>query len=63
MLFRSEKEINRLLETADQKADEIIQLQKSNTEKLAQALLEQETLTHGEVMALLDLGESGAAQG
>ena len=30
---------------------------------LAQALLEQETLTHGEVMALLDLGQSGAAQG
>ena len=59
----AEKEINHLLETADQKADEIIQLQKSNTEKLAQALLEQETLTHGEVMALLDLGQSGAAQG
>ena len=58
----AENEINRLLETADQKADEIIQLQKSNTEKLAEALLEQETLTHGEVMALLDLGETGAAQ-
>ena len=58
----AEKEINRLLETADQKADEIIQLQKSNTEKLAKALLEQETLTHGEVMALLDLGETGTAQ-
>ena len=58
----AEKEINRLLETADQKADEIIQLQKSNTEKLAQALLEQETLTHGEVMALLDRGETGTAQ-
>jgi cell division protease FtsH len=58
----AEKEINRLLETADQKADEIIQLQKLNTEKLAQALLEQETLTREEVMALLDLGETGTAQ-
>ena len=58
----AEKEINRLLETADQKADEIIQLQKLNTEKLAQALLEQETLTREEVMALLDLGETGTAK-
>src|ERR1035441_9355412 len=58
----AEKEINRLLETADQKADEIIQLQKSNTEKLAEALLEQETLTREKVMALLDLGETGAPQ-
>jgi hypothetical protein len=37
-------------------------LQKSNTQKLAEALLEQETLTHGEVMALLNLGETGTAQ-
>jgi cell division protease FtsH len=59
----AEKEINRLLEAADQKAYEIIQVQKAKTERLAQALLEQETLTHGEVMALLDLGQSGAAQG
>jgi ATP-dependent Zn protease len=58
----AEKEINRLLETADQKADEIIQLQKSNTGKLAEALLEQETLTREDVMALLDLGETGTAQ-
>ena len=29
---------------------------------LAQALLEQETLTHGEAMSLLDLGETGTAQ-
>ena len=57
----AENEINRLLETADQKAA-IIQLQKSNMEKLAQALLKQETLTHGEVMALLNLGETGIAQ-
>ena len=45
----AEKEINRLLEAADQKAHEIVQAQKSNTEKLAQALLERETLTRGEV--------------
>jgi len=57
----AEKEINRLLETADQKAHEIIQSQKSNTEKLAQALLERETLTHGEVLVLLDLSETGTA--
>ncbi len=57
----AEKEINRLLEAADQKAHEIIQVQKSNTEKLAQALLERETLTHGEVTALLDLCEAVAA--
>jgi cell division protease FtsH len=58
----AETEINRLLEVADQKAQEIIQVQKANTERLAKALLEQETLTHAEVMALLDLSEPGAAQ-
>ena len=58
----AEKEINRLLETADQKAHEVIQVQKSNTEKLAQALLERETLTHEEVLALLDTCETSAAQ-
>jgi cell division protease FtsH len=58
----AETEINRLLEVADQKAQEIIQVQKANTEKLARSLLEQETLTHAEVMALLDLSEPGAAQ-
>jgi cell division protease FtsH len=58
----AETEINRLLEAADQKAHEIIQVQKAKTERLAQALLEQETLTHGEVMALFDLGETGAVQ-
>jgi ATP-dependent Zn protease len=58
----AETEINRLLETADQKAHEIIQVQKANTERLAKALLEQETLTHEEVMALLDQGETGTAQ-
>jgi cell division protease FtsH len=58
----AETEINRLLEAADQKAHEIIQVQKANTERLAKALLEQETLTHAEVMALLDLSEADAAQ-
>ena len=58
----AETEINRLLEVADQKAQEIIQVQKANTERLAKALLEQETLMHDEVMALLDLGETGTAQ-
>ena len=57
----AEKEINRLLETADQKAHEIVQVQKSNTEKLAQALLERETLTTAEVTALLNLREVVAA--
>jgi ATP-dependent Zn protease len=37
-------------------------VQKANTERLAKALLEQETLTHEEVMALLDQGETGTAQ-
>jgi cell division protease FtsH len=58
----AEQEINRLLEDADQRAREIIQVQKSNTEKLAHALLEQETLTRGKVLALLDLRETGAAE-
>jgi len=51
----AEVEINRLLETADNKAHEIIQAQKENTEKLAKALLERETLTRSEVMELLGL--------
>jgi cell division protease FtsH len=56
----AEKEINRLLETADQQAHQMIQSQKSNTEMLAQALLERETLTRGEVITLLGLGEARA---
>ena len=49
----AEVEINRLLEAADRKALEIIQTQKENTDKLAQALLAQETLTREEVLALV----------
>jgi cell division protease FtsH len=53
----AETEINRLLETADRDAFEMIQAQRANTEKLAKALLERETLTRDEVMELLDLPE------
>jgi len=48
----AEAEINRLLDTADRQAFEIIQLHKKSTERLAQALLERETLTRDEVLAL-----------
>ena len=51
----AEVEINRLLETADRDAWEIIKAQRGNTEKLAKALLERETLTREEVLELLDL--------
>ena len=49
----AEIEINRLLETADRDALAIIQAQKENTDKLAQALLERETLTRDEVLKLV----------
>jgi ATP-dependent Zn protease len=49
----AEVEINRLLETADRQAHEIVQAQKDNTEKLAKALLEKETLTRDEVISLV----------
>jgi len=49
----AEAEINRLLETADRQAHELIQAQKDNTEKLARALLDRETLTRDEVLQLL----------
>jgi len=51
----AETEINRLLETADDDAHAIIQAQKDNTEKLAKALLERETLTRSEVLDLLSI--------
>jgi cell division protease FtsH len=51
----AEAEINRLLETADNDAHAIIQAQRENTEKLAKALLERETLTREEVLELLEL--------
>ena len=49
----AELEINRLLENADRAALEIIQEQKEDADKLAKALLERETLTREEVLALL----------
>src|SRR4029077_18191062 len=49
----AEKEINRLLESADHEALEIIQREKNNTHKLAQALLTHETLPREEVVNLL----------
>jgi len=50
----AESEINRLLEAADRQAHDIVQAQKQNTEKLAQALLQRETLTRAEVKTLLE---------
>lgn len=49
----AEAEINRLLETADRQAHQIIVSQKENTHTLAQALLTRETLTRQEVLDLL----------
>lgn len=51
----AEIEINRLLENADRQAFEIIQAHRDQTDKLAQALLKQETLTRQEVLELLEL--------
>jgi len=48
----AEQEINRLLENADKEALAIIQAQKENAAKLAQALLARETLTREEVLEL-----------
>jgi cell division protease FtsH len=53
----AELEINHLLEVADKEALAIIQREKDNTHKLAQALLEQETLTREEVLDLLYEGK------
>jgi cell division protease FtsH len=49
----AELEINRLLQTADRHADEIILAHKEHAERLAQALLNRETLTREEVVELL----------
>jgi cell division protease FtsH len=54
----AETEINRLLEAADNDAHALIEAQKENTEKLAKALLERETLTRDEVLDLLGLATS-----
>jgi cell division protease FtsH len=58
----AEAEINRLLETADRDALAIIKAQRANTEKLAKALLERETLTRDEVLELLDQPQMELAQ-
>ena len=49
----AESEINRLLETADRQAHEIVEAQKEKTDKLARALLERETLSREEVVTLV----------
>jgi ATP-dependent Zn protease len=58
---QAETEINRLLESADNQAREIIQDQKENTAKLAQALLARETLGAQEVLSLLNLSPCRAS--
>jgi cell division protease FtsH len=54
----AEEEINRLLESADKEALAIIQREKDNTHKLAQALLQHETLTREQVLDLLYDGKT-----
>jgi cell division protease FtsH len=53
----AEAEINRLLDTADRQAFDIIQANKDKTERLARALLERETLSRDEVLALFNKPE------
>ena len=50
----AEAEINRLLETADRQAHEIILAEREKTEKLARALLVRETLTREEVLEVVN---------
>ncbi len=50
---QAEAEINRLLQSADRQALEMIQARKAQTEKLARALLERETLTRDEVLEVV----------
>jgi cell division protease FtsH len=57
----AETEINRLLDTADRQALEIIRANKQATEKLAQALLARETLTRDEVLHLLNISRETVA--
>jgi len=49
----AEAEINRLLQNADRQAHEMIVADREKTEKVAKALLERETLTREEVLALV----------
>ncbi len=57
----AEAEINRLLENADRQAHEMILTRREITEKLAKALLERETLTREEVLALMQPAPEKAA--
>jgi cell division protease FtsH len=59
----AETEINRLLENADREALAIIQKNREQTDKLAQALLTRETLTRDEVLELLDLESTTSRRG
>ena len=52
----AEQEINRLLESADKEAQQIIEKERDNTHRLAQALLVHETLTREQVLDLLETG-------
>jgi cell division protease FtsH len=54
----AENEINRLLENADKEALRLIEENRAQTDKLAQALLVRETLTRDEVLELLDWAPS-----
>jgi cell division protease FtsH len=58
----AEMEINRLLENADREALAIIEAQKENTKKLAEALLERETLTREEVLKLIEGASSQSGE-
>jgi cell division protease FtsH len=50
----AEAEINRLLDTADRQALEIVRNRREQTEKLAKALLARETLSRDEVLEVLE---------
>lgn len=56
----AELEISRLLENADRQALEVIETDKDATWRLAEALLEKETLTRTEVLALVPQSDSTA---
>jgi cell division protease FtsH len=58
----AEAEINRLLDSADRQAFSIIQANKDRTERLARALLERETLSRDEVVALFNQADSVQSQ-
>ena len=53
----AEIEINRLLSDADARAHEMVLARKADTERLARALLDRETLTKDEVVELV--GKAG----